>query len=276
LNNLYMPEIALVEEIKDETSKIRTLSISLEKQQAMSILPGQFVELTIFGYGELPISVSAVLGPEGNRFQTTIQQIGKVSAETAKLSPGSKIGIRGPYGNGFPLDTMRGKNVCIITGGVGLAAVRHLINYIVENRDQYGKLHLLHGAKTPSDLIYKDFLFNKGKAEENKIQILVTVDQPDESWDQNVGVVTELFEKASVNTDNTVVVVCGPGVMMKFVSRALSEMGFCDDQILLSMENRMHCGVGMCGHCAVGSKRVCMDGPIFSYADVKNNLEKLL
>lgn len=275
MKNLYMPEIAVVEEIKDETPKIKTLSISLEKPQAMRIIPGQFIELTIFGHGEFPVSVSGVLDPEGNRFQTTIQQIGKVTAETAKLSPGSKVGIRGPFGNGFPLDTLRGKNICIITGGVGLAAVRYLINYILGSRDQYGELHLLHGAKTPSDLIFKEFLFNKEKAEEHRINLLVTVDQPDESWDQNVGMVTGLLKKAAVHSDNTVVVVCGPGVMMKFVSRVLSEMGFGDDQILLSMENKMHCGVGLCGHCAVGPKKVCVDGAVFSYADVKNNLEKL-
>lgn len=276
MENLYMPAKAVVEDIKAETPKIRTLSISVKKEQAMSTLPGQFIELTIFGFGEFPVSVSAVLGSDGNRFQTTIQQIGKATSETAKLSPGSIIGIRGPFGNGFRLDAMRGKNVCIVTGGVGLAAVKLLIDYILEHRDQYGELHLLHGAKTPIDLIYKDFIFNKRKAKENKIEILVTVDQPDDSWNQNVGVVTELLKKASVNTNNTVAVVCGPGVMMKFASQHLSEMGFSDDRILLSMERNMHCGVGICGHCAVGLKKVCIDGPIFNYVDAKNSLETFL
>jgi len=275
VKNLYMPELALVEDIKEETPNIRTLTISLETGKALSSLPGQFVELTIFGYGEFPVSVSDVLGQERNRFQTTIQRIGKVTAETAKLHAGSKVGIRGPFGNGFPLTEMQGKDICIITGGVGLAAVKHLITYIVENRDQYGKLRLLHGARTPRDLIYKDFLFNKEIALEQNMEIILTVDRPDDSWDGNVGVVTELFTKVPIDPASTVAVVCGPGVMMRFASQSLSGMGFGDDQILLSLERRMHCGVGMCGHCMVGPKRVCLDGPIFAYGDIKNTLERL-
>lgn len=275
MKNLYMPELALVEEIKEETPNIRNLTISLEKGKTLNSLPGQFIELTIFGYGEFPVSVSDVLGPESKRFQTTIQRIGKATTETANLSVGSKIGIRGPFGNGFPLIEMQGKNICIVTGGVGLAAVRHLINYIIGNRYLYGKLHLLHGARTPGDLIYKDFLFNKEKAQEQGIDIILTVDQPDANWQGNVGVVTELFKRTELDPASTMAVVCGPGIMMKFTTQCLSNMGFGDDQILLSMERRMHCGIGMCGHCMVGQKRVCLDGPIFTYGSIKDTLERV-
>lgn len=272
MKNLYMPELALVEDIKEETPNIRTLTISLEGRNPFNSLPGQFIELTIFGCGEFPVSVSAVPGPD--LFQTTIQQIGKVTKEIASLSVGSAIGIRGPFGNGFPLFEMQGKDICIVTGGVGLAAVRHLINYIVENRGQYGKVQLLHGARTPGDLIYKEFLFNKEKAQEQGIEILLTVDQTDAGWEGNVGVVTELFKRTTVDPANTVAVVCGPGIMMKFASQGLAEMGFGDGQILLSMERRMQCGMGMCGHCMVGQKRVCLDGPVFTYGSIKDSLEK--
>lgn len=275
MKNLYMPELAVIEEIKDETPKSKTLSIALDKSEPMKIIPGQFIELTIFGSGEFPVSVSGVLDAEGNRFQTTIQQVGKATAETSKLSLGSKVGVRGPFGNGFPLETFRGKNICIITGGVGLAAVKYLANHILEDRDQYGEINLLHGAKTPSYLIFKELLFDKEKAEKQRINIHVTVDQPEDGWNGNVGMVTELLQKTEVPTENAVVVLCGPGVMMKFVSRALSEIGFSDEQILLSLENKMHCGIGLCGHCAIGPKKVCVDGAIFNYADVKNNVEKL-
>ncbi|SHI81293.1 FAD/NAD(P)-binding protein [Desulfofundulus thermosubterraneus] len=274
MNNLYMPELALVEDIKEETSNIRTLTISLKSRKPFSVLPGQFVELTIFGYGEFPVSVSAVLGPTRDRLQTTIQRIGKVTKETANLSVGSTIGIRGPFGNGFPLAEMKGKNICIVTGGVGLAAVRYLINYIIENRDHYGKLQLLHGARTPGDLIYKDFLFNNEEAQEQGIEILLTVDQPDAGWEGHVGVVTELFKRTTLDPVNTMAVVCGPSIMMKFATQCLANMGFGDDQMLVSMERRMQCGMGMCGHCMVGQKRVCLDGPIFTYGSIKDALER--
>ncbi|AEG16420.1 Dihydroorotate dehydrogenase, electron transfer subunit, iron-sulfur cluster binding domain protein [Desulfofundulus kuznetsovii DSM 6115] len=274
MNNLYMPELALVDDIKEETPNIRTLTISLKSRKPLSALPGQFVELTIFGYGEFPVSVSAVLGPTKDRLQTTIQRIGRVTKETANLSVGSTIGIRGPFGNGFPLAEMKGKNICIVTGGVGLAAVRYLINYIIENRDHYGKLQLLHGARTPGDLIYKDFLFNKEKAQEQGIEILLTVDQPDTGWEGHVGVVTELFKRTTLDPVNTMAVVCGPSIMMKFATQCLSDMGFGDDQILVSMERRMQCGMGMCGHCMVGQKRVCLDGPVFTYGSIKEALER--
>lgn len=274
MKNLFMPELALVEDIKEETPNIRTLTISLDSQKPLSPLPGQFIELTIFGYGEFPVCVSAVLGPKRDRFQTTIQRIGKVTKETASLSVGSMIGIRGPFGNGFPLAEMQGKNICIVTGGVGLAAVRHLITYIVENRNHYGKLQLLHGARTPGDLIYKDFLFNKEKAQEQGIEILLSVDQPDANWKGHVGVVTELFKETTLDPANTMAVVCGPVIMMKFATEHLANLGFSDNQILLSMERRMQCGMGMCGHCMIGQKQVCVDGPIFTYESIKEALER--
>lgn len=273
MKNLYMPELALVEDIKEEAPNISTLSILPESGKPLLSMPGQFIELTIFGHGEFPVSVSAVLGPTRDRFQVTIQRIGKVTKEIASLSVGSTIGIRGPFGNGFPLSEMQGKNICIVTGGVGLAAVRHLINYLVENRKHFGKLQLVHGAKTPGDLIYKDFLLNKERAQKQGIDILLTVDQPDPHWKGHIGVVTELFKKTAIEPVNTVAIVCGPGIMMKFASQCLASIGFNDSRILLSMERRMQCGMGMCGHCMCGQKRVCMDGPIFTYGGIKYTLE---
>ncbi len=276
MENIYLPEMAVVQEIKEETPQIRTLTIKMAKKQARSVLPGQFMELTIFGSGEFPVSVAAVLNPEATLIQTTIQQVGKATRETARLTPGSKIGIRGPFGNGYPLEAMQGRNICLVTGGVGLAAARQLINYIVANRNRFGEVILLHGARTPGDLIYKDFLFNAEDAHRNNISISVTVDQPDQNWNQTIGPVTELFKKVRVEADNTVAIVCGPGKMMNNVCAGLAQMGLPDDQILLALESRMHCGMGVCGHCAVGYKKVCVDGPIFAYGEVKNNLEKLI
>lgn len=272
MKNLYMPELAQVENVKEETPNIRTLTISLEGKKPFNSVPGQFIELTVFGYGEFPVSVSA-LGP-GDSFQTTVQRMGKVTKEIANLVAGSTIGVRGPFGNGFPVAEMRGKNICIVTGGVGLAAVRCLINCIIESRDDFGKVQLLHGARTPGDLIFKDFLFNKEKAKEQGIEILVSVDHADAGWDGNVGTVTSLFKQTTIDPANSIAVVCGPSIMMKFTSQHLAEMGFGDDKILLSMERRMQCGMGMCGHCMCGQKRVCKDGPVFTYESIKDTLEK--
>lgn len=276
MGNIYMPELALIEDIKDETQNIRTLTMTYENGKSFEALPGQFVELTIFGYGEFPVSIAAVLGTNRERFQTTIQQRGRVTNEVKNLTPGSIVGIRGPFGKGFPLGKMKGKGLCAVTGGVGLAAVRYLLDHILENRDQYGNLLLLHGARTPGDLIYRDTdIFEKGKAEKEGLEILVAIEHPDNSWKGHVGLVTELFKKTEIDPANTTAVVCGPSAMMKHATTALVDIGFNQDQIFLSMERRMQCGMGMCGHCMVGQKRVCIDGPVLPYRGIREAFENI-
>lgn len=276
MENIYMPELASVEEIKQETSNIRTLTISFKNQRSLDSSPGQFVELTLFGYGEFPVSIAGVLGPRKERFQITIQQRGKVTNEIQNLDVGSTIGIRGPFGNSFPMEEMKGKDIYLVTGGIGLAAVRYLLNHLLENRDQYGNLKLLHGARTPDDLIYRDnHIFQNEKDEKNGLEILMAVEHPESHWQGHVGVVTELFNKTEINPSNSIAAVCGPSVMMKSASMGLVDMGFNEDQIFLSMERRMQCGMGMCGHCMVGQERVCLDGPVLSYGGIKGALERI-
>jgi NAD(P)H-flavin reductase len=276
MENIYMPEIAAVEEIKQETSNIRTLTLSFKNPRSLDASPGQFVELTIFGYGEFPVSIASVLGPQKERFQTTIQQRGKATNEIQSLDVGSTIGIRGPFGNSFPMEEMKGKDIYLVTGGIGLAAIRYLLDHLLENRDQYGNLKLLYGARTPDDLIYRDSLiFQKGKAEKNGLDILMAVEHPDSNWQGHVGLVTELFDKTGINPSNSIAAVCGPSVMMKSASMGLVDMGFNEEHIFLSMERRMQCGMGMCGHCMMGRKRVCLDGPVLSYGGIKGALERI-
>jgi len=276
MKNSYLPELASVEDIREETSNIRTLTISLKSKKPSDSSPGQFVEITIFGYGEFPVSIAGVLGPKEEYIRTTIQQTGKVTKQVANLGMGSIIGIRGPFGNGFPLSEMKEKNICIVTGGVGLAAVKYLLDQLIENRNQYGNLQLLHGAKNPGDLIYKDTNFlEEEKAQKKGLEILLAVENPDSSWKGHVGVVTELFDKTEIDPSDTIAVVCGPSIMMKFASERLLDMGFGEDQVFLSMERRMQCGMGMCGHCMIGQKRVCLDGPVFSLRVIKDSLEKV-
>ncbi|HPQ43231.1 MAG TPA: FAD/NAD(P)-binding protein [Syntrophales bacterium] len=274
MRNTFIPELAKIKGIKDETSDIRTLTISMENR-FFDAKPGQFVEVTLFGYGEFPVSVASVLGSNGS-FQTTIQEKGRATNGVKDLEIGSTIGIRGPFGNGYPLEIMKGKDIYIVTGGIGLAAVWSLIDALMKRRDQYGKLKLLHGARTPDDMIYKDsFVFNKVQTDKRGMEALFTVDRPDQDWQGNVGLVTELFNKTEISAGNAIVVICGPGIMMKFVSQELMNKGFGVSQIILSMERRMQCGMGVCGHCMIGHKRVCLDGPVLYYGEIKDTVDRV-
>ena len=276
MENIYMPDLASIVEIIEETPNTRTFTISLQDQQPIKAAPGQFVELTIFGHGEFPVSIVDVFGEAEEHFQATVQSRGKVTNEIKKLTVGSTVGIRGPFGNGYPLKDMEGKNILMVTGGIGLSAVRYLINRLLEKRDRYGNLTLLHGAKTPEDLIYRDRgIFKMQKTNGNELEIHVAVEKPDGRWKGHVGMVTELFDKTEISPDDTRVVICGPGVMMQHASAGLVGRGILANQIFLSLERRMQCGMGVCGHCTVGQKRVCMDGPVMSYGSIKDALERI-
>jgi len=275
MSNLYIPELARIVGIKEETSSIRTITVSMQNKKQLTVHPGQFVEMTIFGYGEFPISVSSIIDNKG-AFQTTVQEKGKATNETRNLKNDTTIGIRGPFGKGFSLEEMKGKNVYIVTGGIGLAAVWLLLDEILKDRKHYGSLKLLHGARKPSDMIYKDsFVFNNQEAKRKGIEVFLTVDDPDKTWKGNVGLVTDLFKKTNITADNAVVVLCGPSIMMKYASKILIDIGFDESQIILSMERRMQCGMGVCGHCMIGEKRVCLEGPVFHYTEIKESLDKV-
>ncbi len=270
--NIYLPKLGLVEERIKETPKIETLTISLENGETLRPIPGQFVEMTIFGQGEFPISIANVLDTKANKFQVTVQKIGSVTKKIEELNKGSKIGIRGPFGNGFPMEELKGKDIYLVAGGIGLSGLRLLIENLVSEKDNFGQLKLFYGAKTPKDLIYENtYLLDKEKG----VETLLAVEKPDRNWDGHVGLVTELFHKTEFNPKNGIVVFCGPSAMMHYAAESLMKRGFEKDQLLLSMERRMQCGMGMCGHCMLGEKRVCLDGPIFNYDEIRDALEKV-
>ena len=276
MKNPYMPELALITEIKEETPEVKTFTLSLRDGKPFKSKPGQFIELSVFGCGEFPASISAILD-EKAYFQTTLRRIGKVTQKFMDLQVNSTIGVRGPFGSGFPVEEMEGRNVLLIAGGVGLTSIKYLARYLLENRDSYGNLKLLYGAKTPSDLLFRDTfpLADKEEGGKKDLEVLLTVDEADEEWKGNIGVVTELFGKTDLNPENTSVAICGPSIMMKFATARLIDIGFDENQVFLSLERRMQCGIGMCGHCMIGQKRVCLDGPVFAYKDVKDTLERL-
>jgi len=253
---------------RTETAGIYTFTMRFvdnNVRRAYSFKAGQFNMLYAFGVGEVPISI--VSDPADlESLEHTIRIAGRVTGVMAGWKVGDVVGVRGPYGNGWPVDEARGRDVVIITGGLGCAPVVGFINYIFRRRDQYGELHILHGVKTPNDLLYRERFDEWRRAPRTKVYL--TTDQPDKSWHYKIGVVTELFDELTV-PPSSIVMMCGPEVMMRFAAHALRYKGIADEAIYLSMERRMECAVGLCGHCQYREHFVCKDGPVFSYRTVR-------
>ena len=227
--------------------------------------PGQFTEIYIPGVGEAPVSISGI-EPDGVIVQT-VRSIGTLTEYLFKLRRGDLIGIRGPYGKGWPIEKLKDKDVLIVGGGIGLAPLRPVIREVERNRRDYGRLSILYGARNPSLLLYR-YEFDEYRRIPNA-ELLLTVDRADETWTGNVGVVTQLIPEASVDPRNAIALVCGPEIMMRFTVKALEKQGFKGNQIYLSLERRMKCGIGLCGHCQVGPYFVCRNGPVFPYWMIK-------
>ena len=264
---LYVPEIAKITRVRDLTGLDRLFAIELPGRRDLGHRPGQFVQLSIFGFGEAPISVSSPPSEHGS-FELCVRKVGGLTAALHALDEGDTVGIRGPFGNGFPIECLPKMDVMIVAGGIGLVPLRSLIKYIVSHRDAYGRLIILYGAKHPGDILFSDEI-EVWKADKRN-EVLVTVDEPAENWDGHVGVVTTLFPRVTIDPVNTVVVsLVGPPVMYRFVYLELAKMGVPDDQVYFSLERRMKCGVGKCGHCQIDNRYVCVDGPVFSAAELK-------
>jgi len=256
----YLPVRTQLEDVITETPTIKTFV--LRPEGGISFETGQFIELTVPGLGEAPFTPSSSPA-ERDTIDVTIMKAGTVTEQLHSLSSGAVLGLRGPYGKGYPLDEFAGKDLLIVGGGVGLAPLRSLLFALFADQGRFPRIVLCYGAKTPADLVYKDGL--KQWADRSGVELLVTVDEGDEQWHGNVGVVTTLLDKISVDTSSTPAVICGPPVMMKFTMFRLREIGFPNENIYLSMEKNMSCGLGKCGHCRLGGYYVCKEGPVFTY-----------
>ena len=262
LDNIYLPQQAVVRKIIRENSLVNTYELTLLDELAnhrFSWQPGQFMMISMPHLGEAPISFSSAPRESGG-FALTIRNSGRLTAAVHTLRVGDMIGVRGPYGNGFPLERLDGKNLFIIGGGIGLAPLRPVITHCLKNREQYGRLHLLYGSRTPDD---QCFSHEFGRWREQGMECLFTVDRGDEEWSGRVGLVTELLDEVSIDPDD-MALVCGPGIMIRFVIQRLRAAGMPPEHILTTLERHMKCGVGICGHCHSGDKLVCMDGPVFT------------
>ena len=259
-NNPYRPLKAEVIEVIDETSTIKTLT--LKPEDRMSFETGQFIELSIPGVGEAPFTPSSE--PAINEtIQVSVMNVGKVTAKIHCLEPGSIVGLRGPFGNGYPLEVFRDREIVVTGGGCGFAPLRSLLYELFSRQEWYKKLLFRGGCRTSMDMLYKDEILEWPS--KHDIDVVLTVDIGDDSWDGPVGVVTTILEDFDIDIPNAVAVVCGPPIMMKFSTQKLLETGFRMENIYVSMEKNMSCGMGKCGHCRIGPYYACQDGPVFRF-----------
>jgi len=265
---LYLPELASVTNAVSLTDRDRLLRISLPRKRPLGHRPGQFVQASLLGVGEAPISICSSPADEDG-FELCIRDMGGLTAAIQRVEAGDLVGIRGPFGNGFPIECMEQMDCLIVAGGIGLAPLRSLINTILAERKRYGRLLLLYGARRPEEILFADEIAAWSEAPRN--EILVTVDEPEPGWTGHVGVVTTLFPEIDVDPAKTVVVaMVGPPVMYRFVLAELGALQIPEDQIYFSLERRMKCGVGKCGNCQINHRLVCQDGPVFSATELRS------
>lgn len=270
MENIYLPHLQRIVEIDDETPDVRTFTLEFvdpDRGAAFDFNPGQFGEFSVFGEGECTFCLAS--SPTRRpRIQCTFRVAGKVTSALRRCEVGDTVGFRGPYGNRFPLEEMRERNIVFVGGGIGMAPVRCLIQYCLDHRDDYGDLWILNGARTAADLVYK-----KESAEwraRGDVCFVKTVDPGGETpdWDGKVGLIPPILEEMGPSPEGSLAVVCGPPIMLRYALESLDRLGFQEDQIITTLENRMKCGLGKCGRCNVGPYYVCKDGPVFTAAEL--------
>jgi NAD(P)H-flavin reductase len=242
------------------------------ERENFTFLPGQFVMLELPGCGEVPISISS--SPSNREFiGLCVRKVGNVTGMLHRLEPGAMVGIRGPFGTHFPIQKMVGRNILLIAGGLGIAPLRSPIYWVNEHRSEYKDITILYGVKEPGQILF-DYQFEEWRKIYD-LNLLTIVQNPDENWKGRVGLITDLFEDISIDPENTFAIVCGPPVMFKFICTYLANVGIPRQRMFISLERRMHCGMGKCCRCNVGSTFTCLDGPVFDYWTVMNLKEAI-
>lgn len=273
LTDPMMPQLVKINKLVWETEHVYTIYLSPneEMENGFRFKPGQFNMVYVFGVGEAAISISSSpFNPK--TLIHTIHKVGTVTSALSKCKKGDYIGIRGPFGSSWPVEAGIGKDMCIIAGGIGLAPLRPVIYSMFKNRKDYGKIYILYGARTPQDLLYRVELEQWAKLFD--VEVHVTVDSGDQSWKGNIGFAAQLLTYLELDKKNTVSMVCGPEMMMKFTIEDILEKGLMEENIYLSLERNMKCAIGLCGHCQFGPKFICKEGPVFSFPGVRHLLER--
>ena len=293
--SIYRPVMAKLLQVRPLTGLEKLFTLQLPGGRSLGNKPGQFVEVSLLGIGEAPISISSSPSRSNGTFELCVRNVGDLTNALHHLQPEAVVGVRGPFGNGFPIEKMKGKDILFAAGGLGLAPLRSLINQVLDQRGSFGRVIILYGTKHPKEILF-EWELDEWAARKD-IEFHATVDRADEDWQLprmrqqdshelrmlgeqldwrgNVGVITTLFPMITINPRNTVAVACGPPIMYRFVLMELLGKGIPETQIYLSLERRMKCGVGKCGHCQINELYCCQDGPVFRYADIKGLEEAL-
>jgi sulfhydrogenase subunit gamma (sulfur reductase) len=274
--NPMLPYLGKLIEVRDLATEIKLLRVELldgGSEAFKSWLPGQFAFVSAFGLGEAPFGIANMPG-DSPLIDFAVARIGSVTTGLHELGEGDVVGVRGPMGNCFPMEKFKGKNLVVLGGGIGGAPLRPVIQTVIDQRADYGSLTILWAARNQSLLVFTDEYNDWQSAPDTRLHL--TVDQADSTWDHNVGLITDLLKKVNPSPKNTISVTCGPPVMIHFVTKMLAEMGFPPQDSYVTLEARMHCGLGKCGRCNLGDKFVCVDGPVFNMLEVGNMLETYL
>jgi len=273
MSNPYIPNLAVIRKIvtENEVNDIKTFELVFQDPEAMKNFKyrcGQFAEISVFGAGECPIGIASSPMDEGY-IQFTVKKVGVVTTALHNCEEGTVVGIRGPYGNGFPMERLEGRNVVIVGGGFAFTTLRSLTKFILHeaNRDRFKDLTVIYGARNPGELSYKYDLEAWGKRDD--INLNVTIDSAVPGWTGLVGFVPAVVKNVAPSSDNAIAIICGPPIMIKFTMPVINELGFAPENVLLSLEMRMKCGIGKCGRCNIGDKFVCKDGPVFTYKELQ-------
>jgi len=271
--NPYIPNLTTIKSIvtENKANDIKTIELEFKKEEdykSFDYIPGQFAEISLIGKGECPIGIASSPTEEGT-VKFTIKKMGEVTSAFHNTLVGDTIGIRGPFGNGWPMKEMKGKNIVVIGGGFAFSTLRSLMLYALNEkyRKDYGDLTIIYGNRDSGEMLYTQLLEEWEKRDD--VNVVLTIDRPEENWTRKVGFVAAIVKEVAPSPDKAVAVICGPPIMIKTAVAELVQLGWKDEQILNSLEMRMKCGIGKCGRCNIGNKYVCTDGPVFSLAELK-------
>ncbi|MHA1241806.1 MAG: FAD/NAD(P)-binding protein [Promethearchaeota archaeon] len=271
--NPYIPMLTKVKSIisENEVRDIKTLELEFQKEEeykAFDYIPGQFAEISIIGKGECPIGIASSPTEEGT-IKFTIKKMGTVTSSFHNSDIGDTIGVRGPLGNGWPMEELKGQNIVVIGGGFAFSTLRSLVLYVLDDkhRKDYGNITVIYGNRDSGEVLYRDVLEEWEKRDD--IKVVLTIDREEKDWTRKVGFVAAIVKEVAPSPDNAVAIICGPPIMIRTAVDELVKIGWKDEKILNSLEMRMKCGIGKCGRCNIGKKFVCIDGPVFSLAELK-------
>lgn len=272
--NPFIPIVGTLNEVTNLTYDIKLFNIRIddpELRDKFDYKPGQFGFVSAFGVGEAPFGISSVAS-ENNGVEFAVRRVGTVSNALHRLKVGDKVGVRGPFGNFFPLENYKGKDIVIIGGGIGMAPLRPVINTLLKDRENYGDILIINGARSPDDLVFTSEFEKWAKAPRTRLEF--TVDRGDKNWKGRVALIPAVVKELTPKAANSVTIICGPPIMIKFTITELKALGFNNEQIVTTLEGKMKCGLGKCCRCNVGEKYVCKDGPVFTYEQISHFIEQ--